>query len=341
MSPKSNGQVVLIRNSERGSFKRCRQAWYWNFVDLLKPVETGKALRFGDLIHQALAAYYKKGKKRGPLPHKTFLRLYEETVEELGRMNMRADDDEKWVDAAEMGEAMLKGYVDAYGERDKDFTILSSEQTFQVPLTIRSEVLGSKPFRINVVGTLDGVWQHLSGRESPFFKEFKTAAQVHVEDLAFDEQAGTYWTYAPKWLWKHKMIPEGIYPDHILYTFLRKALPDARPRNEAGNYLNQDGTISKKQPPPYFVRQPVYRDEADRVNMHERVIAEAVEMELTRRGVLKPIKNPGPLFMPNCRFCGYKDMCELHETGNDWEAMRDGTMVKWDPYDAHEIIERW
>lgn len=306
-------------------------------MDLLKPKEPAKALRFGDLVHQSLAAYYKPGIRRGPHPAKTFAKLYEAQVEELGRMNMRADDDAKWTDAADMGEAMLKGYVDRYGERDKDYRVLHSELTFQVPL-VATRPDGSK-FNLWVVGTVDGLWEHRS-TEDIILKEFKTAKAIDLTGLQMDEQAGTYWTYAPRAFWKAGALPEGTYPSHILYTFLRKAMPDERPEDEFGRKLNQDGSVSKKQPPAYFERQPVYRDRADRWNMHKRVLAEAVEMDMVRRGQLAVIKNPGPLYMPNCRGCPFRDMCELHETGQDWESMRDATMTRWDPYSAHEIIER-
>lgn len=331
--------AVLIRNSERQSFKRCRQAWWWNFVELLKPQEPAKALRFGDLVHQSLAAYYKPGVRRGPHPAKTFVKLYEEQVEELGRMNMRADDDEKWTDAAEMGEAMLKGYVDKYGERDKEYKVLHSELTFQVPIVVRAPLVLGKRLKVNVVGTVDGLWEHRSSGDI-ILKEFKTAKAIDLAGLPMDEQAGTYWTYAPRAFWERGIIPPKKYPSHILYTFLRKAMPDARPENELGQKLNLDGSVSKKQPSPLFERTPVYRDDFDRQIMHERVCEEAVEMEYTRQGILTPLKNPGPLYMPNCRGCPFRDMCELHETGGDWEALRDAVMIKWDPYDAHEIVER-
>jgi len=360
-------------------YKKCSQAWWWQFVDLLKPAEDARALRFGDLVHRSLALYYKRGSKRGPHPAKTFKKLYLHEVEQLkkDRLNMR--DEERWLDAEELGPAMLEGYVDMYGENDKQFVVLSSEQVFQRPLATRLPD-GSK-LVFYIVGTLDGLWaegRSLKVHGDPFFKEFKTATTIDFSGLPMDEQAGTYWTYAPKWLARMKLMPPGADPTHILYTFLRKAMPDLRAENELGQKLNlptkdelleyykeagrnlpqvrtmealkEDlgvevwpflGSPSKKQPSALFDRQPIYRDQADKENMHMRVCDEAVQMELTRRGFLKPIKNPGPLYMPNCKFCFARDMCELHETGADWEAMRDATMVKWDPYDSHEIVERW
>jgi PD-(D/E)XK nuclease superfamily len=351
-SKKGRIRATMIRNSERQSYKRCNQQWAWNFGILtgtpIKPDEEAKALRFGDLVHQALAAYYKPGVKRGPHPTKTFLRLYEEQWEELGRMNMRADDEDKWTDAGEMGEEILNAYIEEYGERDKQFKVLASEQTFEllvkVPVSaMPDELVQFFPtgYKFYVVGTTDGVWQDRSSGDI-FFAEHKTAKAIDLAGLPMDEQAGTYWTFAPKWMWKHGLLPDGVYPTHILYNFLRKAIPDKRPQNEFGQYLNLDGKVSAKQPPPYFARQPIYRDEGDRESVHQRWIDEALEMDLKRRRILPVTKNPGPLYMPNCRGCPFRDPCELDETGaiDGSEAMIAALYKEWNPYDAHEKIER-
>jgi hypothetical protein len=336
---------IMIRNSERQSYKRCEFQWAFNFGLItgrpLQPIEEGRALRFGDLIHQALAAYYKPGKKRGPHPSKTFLKLYNKQIEEMGRDRINMRDEEKWMDAEDLGPAMLEGYVDKYKEADRAYRVISSEQVFQVP--IRVNFPDGKLRRVQVVGTLDGLWQRLDADEdqSFAFKEFKTATSIDLGNLPFDEQAGTYWTYAPRWLWKNGFMPKGIYPREIIYTFLRKAMPDEREENELGQKLNKDGTVSKKQPSARYERQPIYRTEMDRERMHERVQLEAIEMWKLREGQREPIKNPGPLFMPNCKFCAFRDPCELHETGGDWESMIRAAFTGWGPYDAHELPERW
>lgn len=345
---RANSPIVLIRNSERQSFKRCRFQWALNFGVLtgtpLKPLEDARALRFGDLIHQALAVHYKPGRKRGPKPWLIFEKLYKQQVEELEmeRLNMR--DEDKWLDAAELGPAMLKAFYERYHERDKQYEVLSAEQTFQVPISLGNTGFGVGRTRVVVVGTLDGVWKDMSGSRKDaevFFKEWKTATSIDLSNLQFDEQAGTYWTYAPKWLWRMGILEEGVWPTHILYTFLRKAMPDERKKDELGRALNLDGSVSKKQPAKMFERQPVYRDAADRKAMHKRIVAEAIEMELVKRGDLDSYKNPGPLYMPNCRGCPFRDPCELHETGGDWQAMLRSAYQEWNPYDAHEIVERW
>jgi hypothetical protein len=166
LGSKRTGAPVLIRNSERQSFKRCRFQWALNFGVItgtpLKPLEDARALRFGDLIHQSLAGYYKKGKKRGRKPWLIFEKLYKQQIEELDMARLNMKDENKWLDAAELGPAMLRGLVERYGARDEQYEVLSAEQTFQVPISIPIAEKGGRTLKVVVVGTLDGVWRDLS-----------------------------------------------------------------------------------------------------------------------------------------------------------------------------------
>lgn len=342
---------ILLRNSERSAFKQCRFRWDLTYggTILAAPVrarEPAKALWFGDLVHRALAPYYKKGVKRGPLPARTFLKLYD--ADDRLAAVLRNDEGE-WESLRDLGRGMLEGYVEQYGG-DEDWEVIQSEQTFRLPLLVpaATHVLdGSGPsliipaFRVTVVGTFDGVWRHRTKKKRVAFKEFKTASTISLDGLAMDDQAGMYWTYGPKWLWRQQILADKTYPSEILYTFLRKAIRNPEYKYDAeGRKLNQDGAVSKSQPAKFYERQPIYRDQADRVNLHERVLEEAREMVLARAGLLTPIKNPGPLHMPNCRGCPVREACELHETGADWEAMLDATTEPWNPYADHELAER-
>lgn len=383
---------VLLRNSERGAFKTCRFRWALTYggvfeVGPVRSREPAKALWFGDLVHQGLAGYYIPGKKRGTPPWRTFTRLYD--ADERLSAVLR-DDEGEWTSMRDLGNGMLQAYVEEFKDRDEEWEVIASERTFRLPVTVPmwsptykvGEVgprLFVPGFRLIVVGTMDGLWRHRVNRDRVAFKEFKTAASISLDGLAMDDQAGYYWTYGPKWLWRQKLLPDRTYPTEILYTFLRKAIrnPD-KTYDDRGRVLNLPtkeqlqaeyerrngppgkmtipeltealekngvnvpllGEPSKSQPPAFFERQPIYRDEADRRNLHERVMSEAREMMLARAGVLTAIKNPGPLHMPNCRGCPVRDACELHETGNDWRAMLAGSTEPWDPYAAHEIIER-
>jgi hypothetical protein len=366
---------IMLRNSERQAFKTCRHRWQWTYLDGRQAASAPTALRFGDLIHQALAVYYKPGRKRGPKPAGTFERLYHEQAKALASQGFNVFSDEKWEPALDLGIAMLEGYVVEYAEQDKEYEVISSEQTFQ--LRIRHP-LG---FTFYIVGTFDGLWRHLRTKRVKF-KEFKTAAAIKTDGLPMDEQASTYWTYGPKWLKQKGLLQPGQMPAEILYTFLRKARRDPEATyNAQGHKLNlpskavlqegyfrktgrvadkkatvQDlidaigrqealllGEVSKTQPAPFFHREPVYRDEADRRRQHNRIMVEMASIYAARQpeaDILQNIKNPGPLHMPNCLGCAVREACELHEAGGDFTSVLNATMIQWDPYAAHELPER-
>lgn len=318
---------VLLRTSERSAYKRCRQHWDWAYNQELKPKIERPALRFGTLIHQALEVRYPVGVKRGPHPKHEFAKRYTEQLKELEKFGFK-DEDGVWTEAATLGEAMLNGYIDKYGT-DDEYEVIASEQTFGVPV-----FNGQGKLLFSYVGTLDGIWRQRRAPKRIVINDYKTAGSISTGHLALDEQASSYWRYGVEWMLNNGILKPKEQPSRIMFNFLRKAMPDDRPQNAAGNYLNKDGTISKKQPPPYFHREFVYRDKAQLDRVHQRVQQQAFEMRLVKAGKLGIDKTPGPF---SCMGCGFKDMCELHEAGADWETFRDMTMGSWDPYDAHEI----
>jgi hypothetical protein len=341
--------VKLMRNSERSTFLTCRHRWALTWVLGRQTINQPTALRFGDLVHQALAAYYIPGRKRGPAPAETFARLYEEQAQALHEgYGFNVFSDEAWVDALDLGKGMLTRYVEEYAPDDAMYEVISSEQVFQV--LVHHDL--SRSMRFKAVGTLDGVWRHLpTGRI--IFKEFKTATAISQDALALDEQASMYWTFGPRWLRRHGILKEGEDIDHILYTFLRKAVPNPGYKyDDEGRKLNKDGSISKVQPSPFFLRVPVYRDQADKRTFYERLVAESVDMFILRAAMgawqengrrdLPPMvyKNPGGLAFPNCRGCPVRESCEVHESGGDWMSVLDQITIPWDGYTAHELPER-
>jgi hypothetical protein len=321
---------ILVRTSERASFLKCRQSWYWGWVERLKHPDTDPKLVFGDLVHQALAIYYKKGTKRGPLPAETFEQLCTTNLDEF---QGRIWSEDEFVDVIELGVTMLERYVDHWSEADKEFRIISSEQVFEVPI---GRYNGRKVF---YVGTIDGVWQSLSTGKIRF-AEHKTATAISEDALPMDEQVGAYWTYGPRWLRLKGILKSGEELDGILYNWLRKAAPKPEDLLDSfGRKLNKDGSISKRQPPKFFHRKNTFRGQAEAEAVKARVWKQVRDMEDARNDPEMIYKNPGPQFMPNCKFCSFRDMCELHETGNDYQAYKT-IYVTYDPYSAHDRAER-
>lgn len=323
-------KTILVRTSERQSFLTCRQKWHWAYVERLKPPTTDSKLLFGDYVHQALAKYYKPGRKRGPHPTDTFEQLCERLSDE---QDTSIWTDDEVLDMADLGIDMLNRYVEHWQEIDKEYEIISSEQTFQLPI---GRMHG---FKVFYVGTIDGVWRHLpSGKIR--FAEHKTTTAISDSALPMDEQVGAYWTYGPRWLRNKGYLQDGERLDGIIYNWLRKAKFPTNKTDELGRLLNKDGSISKRQPAAFFARQLTFRGDVEAKRVKARVKQEILDMLEARGAPEKIYKNPGPSFFPNCKFCSFRDMCELHETGNDWQAFKEAAFIHWNPYDAHERIER-
>lgn len=321
-------KIPLVRTSERLTYTRCLQSWWWSYVDHLRPAVEAPPLRFGTLIHKALELRYPVGVKRGPHPAETFVDLYDEELDAKGALGFY-DSDGSWADARDLGIAMLEGYVDTYGE-DEEWEVIASEQQFKVP--VRD---GRRRPLCFAVGTFDGVWRNRrDGRV--YLNDYKTAKTIWDQHLILDEQTSSYWAFATPWLRRTGVLRPDEDLEGLLFTFLRKAPPDPRPRNESGLYLNKDGSVSKVQPAPLFKRVPTYRSAKDREMVLERFRAQVTEMLARRRGELGLYKEPG---RNSCTMCSFRDMCEVHEAGGNWKMIREATMIEWDPYSDHEINE--
>lgn len=318
-------ELIMLRTSERSQFKRCRQAWWWAFVDHLKPLNERPALRFGTLVHAALEQRYPPGKKRGPHPAEVFKKLYDEELERESKMGFR-DEDDVWLEAGVLGVSMLENFVETYGE-DERWEVIASELPFQVTLHKTAR------FHVMYTGIIDGVWRDRENGDL-WINDWKTAKSINVKGLPLNEQAGAYWGFGPVYLRQQKIIKPKDTLKGIQFTYLRKAMKDDRPTDDQGRHLNNDGTISKRQPAPYFVRQPTRRNEHQSEMLRGRALEEAKEMMKVRLGKMHIGKSPSDW---NCGVCQYTDMCELHEAGLDWESFRDATMKVWDPYEEHEI----
>jgi hypothetical protein len=288
------------------------------------------------LIHLALHGYYKVGRKRGPHPAKLFIKAYEEECEELGEFVLRGldseNDEAKWEDAKELGVEMLEAYVELYGN-DSDWEVLGTEQPFQYP--VRHPQTGKVLF--NYVGIIDLIMRQVStGRI--WIWDHKTTDSIArwLRTLPLNEQAGSYWAFGVPWMREQGIINPRILDDlsGMYFNFLRRARRDERPTNALGQFLNKDGTVSKRQPPQQFHREPTYRTDYDRDQVYRRALNDFREMEMVRKGRLANKKSPS-IF--NCPNCGWTDVCELHETGADWKLMLDATTETWEPYAEHEI----
>jgi len=358
--------LPLLRTSERGSYTRCREQWHNSSVLRITRSRTGNALRFGSMVHTALEEYYVPGIKRGPHPAGTFLREYDKAAQEAGYDFSIRDEDEEWVAARELGQAMLENYVDHWQERDKAWNVLAPE----VPAMAVVLDKAGKPM-VRYLMQFDAViWDSELNRY--LFVDHKTAASLlDPNEKELDDQCGTYWLFGPAYLAANGWIPEDADISGFLYNVLRKGLPDERPKNDKGQALNkpskddllravaalgvpnppkptvaaltaaleaaghdpaQYGQPSKRQSPPLFQRFTVYSGDDRRQNVLERIRMQAYEMNLVRKGKLGVYRVPMFGGLGACTMCEFYDLCQLKEDGADWEVLLDMDYEPRDPY---------
>jgi hypothetical protein len=332
MMSKKQPRPAMVRTSERLAFRRCRQKWWWGWREGLKPPFRTGALWFGEGIHFALAAYYKPGVKRGPAPADTFEKWVGLERRRIFTKPNPDVDEQKIVDAKELGIAMLGHYTEHY-EDDPSLNFIVTEQPFQFPIGMKGHILWEKAkavLEFLYCGTFDGVFRDHDGKI--WLIEHKTTKAISTLHLPLDDQAGSYWMVATNVLRRLKLIGPKEEIEGIRYNFLRKALPDDRPTNAEGQRLNKDGSVSKNQPPQWFHREDVFRYPGERQTQLQRIQDEATEMQLVKSGILPVTKNP----TKDCHWdCAFFQMCQLHEGGEDWQDFRDMVFTVEDPYADH------
>lgn len=323
--------IQMLRTSERGTFKECPQKWQWSTNEGLAAKRDSNPLWFGQGIHIALAEWYRKGRERGPHPADTWEDF---CADEQRYIPTEYDEDgAKFVEAKELGIAMMEGYVDKYGE-DEHWDVIATEQTFRLLIAdprYKPEPGGKLKALVRYVGTFDGVYRDL-GTGEIFLMEHKTAAGISTAHLPLDDQAGSYWYVATRVLRKQGLIGPRESIAGIQYNFMRKGLPDDRPTNERGEALNKNGSVSKNQPAPLFVREVDWKSDANRRNMERRIQDEALHMEAMRNGTLPIYKRP----QRDCSWrCEFYKMCMLDEAGADVEEYKEAVYRIRDPYGDH------
>jgi hypothetical protein len=361
----------LVRTSERTTFKRCQQRWWWSYVDGYGPRGIpNQKLWFGTGIHLCLAEWYGKGTKREVHPLETWEAF---TKDSMVKMRVYFDKgqgvESEWVDAVELGKAMLTAYLEEYGE-DESWDFIATEKTGQAKIRVPFGTSGMILYSY----TYDGVYRDLDDGLIKLL-ETKTTAGISTGHLTLDDQAGSYWMTASAELRKAGVLTGGQRIAGVNYNFLRKGFPDSRPRHpRTGEACNQPtrehflvalepfytepelkkmkvpdlkeaaetlglkvyGEISKTQPSPLFERFMVMRTTKERNTQIRRIQQEAHQMQLLLDGVMEPMKTPRSTGHDACHFgCEFFQMCELHEAGLNWEDLRDATMKKRDPYEGY------
>ena len=369
--------VPILRTSERRDFKRCPQRWWWGWREGLKPRGSEKTpLWFGTGVHLGLAHWYIPGVKRGRHPAETFEEFARDSLHSIKVADATEEAVAEYEDGGKLGVILLEEYVKHYGN-DSHMKFVQAEHPFSLPVPWPAEQSRQSIWDVDpgtplveYCGTWDGVYFDM--RDGRFkLLETKTAKAVQTTHLTLDDQAGSYWAIANLVLRELGLLKERESIYGITYNFLRKALPDERPRDAEGYATNKPtkadylaaleswlpdqklaskskldeleavaklrgvtvlGERSKVQPSPLFQREDVHRTSRERNTQLRRIQDEAMVMQVMREGLLPLTKNPTK---DCCWDCSFFAMCELQERGGDWEDFRRMAFRQQDPYADH------
>jgi len=360
--------VQEMRTSERNTFSTCHYQWWWRYVEKLTPKRPATALWFGSAVHVALAQFYLPGLARGPHPAETFDNVLIGDRKTWTTENTTDEEELTWSDARELGVDMLNNYIRTYGQ-DPQYYVLAVEETFALEFKRNGRTF------LKYLLTMDGLVRDMENGQIRIL-EHKTARDWGIiKKLRLDNQAGSYYAAAPHVLPLADLLKPGERISGIDYNILRKAKFDDRPQNADGARTNKPqkahyiaaiaehseyaaerlqkakieeleaiaktydltvlGEVSAKQPDKYFRREPVYRTPEEQTTQLQRIQDEALYMEGMRSGdpAYPILKTPGD----HCSWCPFKQMCELHEAGDDdaVESFKSAVMVIEDPYLAY------
>lgn len=339
-------EIPLLRNSERSDFKRCPQRWWWRWKENLVPIEMSHGpLVFGTFGHLALAEWYappgaKDGFARGPHPAETWDKITKDYVDSVRNETTGYLDDEleiTWDDARLLGHDMLVNYVDEYGN-DDHWSVLWAEKPFEQyipsPASLKRKRLGQgelEPF-VRYVGTIDLVVRDLEADRIRYI-DHKFMKTIETQHLWIDDQNGGYLAIGTHQLRQAGLIGEKEAVRDLIYNFLRKARYPEKGRNAFGEWLNKDGSVSKRQPTPFFERCVVERTGAERNSQIVRIGEEAEVMAAFSSGQLPLYKSP----KRDCRWdCSFFTLCNVDESGGNVAETKKALYRVENPYTEYE-----
>ena len=249
----------IIRTSDRGRFKKCRQQW-----DFESPMRQGyryaggvKPLDFGIAMHVGLEIYYDPERWSYPkeIREKLAIRAFLDSCEEqkakvmLATPDLSVETEADFKERGELGVAMLEHYFSWSEERDT-FKPIKSEIEFEVPIPGMDAVYQ---------GRIDLIIEDAQG--DYWIVDHKTAAQFgDTTHLDLDVQVGSYCWAIQKQL--------GIPVKGVIYNELRKSVPQEP-------VVNKNGTISRNK--AQRTTATLYRQKIAELGLREIDYAEILE----------------------------------------------------------------
>lgn len=358
-------QKFIIRTSDRGIFRSCRQRWNWasKMREDLEPKGSQRAFDFGTSIHSGLEAYYDPlGYDAGDISKAGMLYAFVKSEKDFFKKleDPAPEMEEEFEERLILGTGMLKNYADWAPKQDENWIPRKVEIEFEVPIPAADSVFvyDKGNFMVNENGDLLCWCNHCyefipvvyQGRVDMVAEnkrtgrlwvwDHKTAKQFgQTQWLDLDDQCGSY-----LWALKRQL---NLDIDGVIYNRLRKDAPKPLKRLQSGGF-----SVNKQQLTTY----DFYMRELKAANEPSGKYAEYLEylkhqpnpffqrIEVLRapeelailehRILIEAIEmlddpmiypNPG---MFNCMGCAYFTPCLATQDGSDPKMILEGNFVK-------------
>lgn len=317
---------LRLSNSEMSTWRRCPRKWWLGTYRELTPrreLEAGTPLVIGNLVHDALAAYYDPVNSADPVAHA------QAECDRIAReVPTLADEVEK---DRQLVTAMLEGYLEWLADNgaDQDLEIEGTERMVEVLIAPPIEVDGQTVRGgVTLLSKLDApVTRRSDGLKLAF--EHKTVGSLDkpLHLLRLDTQLLT--EHLARFLFAVSQGATAEEANHqcsgILYNMLRKVKRTAAAK------------------PPFYARVDVPHNVNELRNHWRHVMAVAREIQETRIALdagadHHTVCRPSP--MDDCKWsCPFFKVCPMVDDGSDVEGALAELYVKADPLRRYDDAE--
>lgn len=304
---------LLITQSTIKEYTRCRRRWWLATYRRLRKAEYRSPLTVGNLVHDALAAYYDSmyGNSNGVIEPIQFVK-----ARSLAVMEEFPEDAQYIAKDAEMAGIMVEGYMEWLEETaaDAQFEEVEPEREIAVQLTDGVILLGKLDGKVL---TRDGWTGFLEHKTVGNFTELPAVAQIERQYLTYD-----LLEYLELLQLGESVAPGQPLTDGAILNMLRKVKRTSRAN------------------PPFYARHKVEHNIEELRSHWKHVVAIAKEMQdaITRLDAGEShhtVAPPTPTL--DCRWsCNFFSVCPLFDDGSDVEVVLDFEYEEHDPLERYE-----
>lgn len=323
--------LPLVRHSERVAFKRCEKRWYWAWRRGLVPkTQLPGALELGTWTHEALAAWYTlKDRRKRSLAElftgvadtalATYTDLPDHVLAKAEELRM-------------LGLAITTAYDKKYGA-DESVRAIAAELPLEYPIKNKADdVVALHKLKPDLI--------YEDANRDVWMMEHKTAKQIRTGHLVLDDQARPYAAMAELTLREKGLLTEDQQFKGVMYNFIKKILPDERSTDEKGRALNKNGTLSKRQPLPSFLRYPVTLGRRAKRIALTRLRFETILITSYAQAIREKRIDPNYIRITphsSCeKLCPFFTMCVVAEQGGNVAEMERSLFTRRNPYTYDE-----